>query len=145
MDKSEDYIQMCDKATEIQEQWTPTHGDFFVGEQGKIYPWIAHVHDSSEIIKGVRVRFENGMPKVTKYIWLPRLDQLMEMAQDSDRRFENTTQIFFDWVKMPYKLMFGSPQKLFRSLEQLWLSFIMHKNFGKQWDGRDWQLISHLF
>jgi len=145
MDKSEYYIQMCTQATEIQKQWSPNHGDFFVGENGGIYPWIAHVHDSREIIQGVGVSFENGMPKVTRYIWLPRLDQLMEIAQDSGRRFENTTQIFFEWIKRPYQLMLGPPQKIFSSLEQLWLSFIMNKNFRKQWDGQEWQIIAPLY
>jgi hypothetical protein len=144
MDKSNQYIRMCEQAHEIQSQWSPRHGDFFVGENGKIRPWLIHVNNEQDMVKGIHVQFDNGMPKLTRYIWLPRLDQLMEMAQDPGRRFENTTQIFFDWAKSPYQLLAPPPQKIFNSLEKLWLCFLMHKKFTKQWDGEDWQSFTSL-
>ncbi len=142
MDKSSEYIQMCAKASEIQKQWTPKHGDFFVGEEGKIEVWVSRVHDKRNLVSGVRVVFDNGIPKVTKYIWLPRLDQLIELAQQRGKRYELITQEFFDWTKIPYRTLSGYPRKVFDTLEKIWMAFIMQSKFKKQWDGENW--ISEL-
>ena len=30
---------------------------------------------------------------------------------------------------------------IFRSMEQLWLGFVMQEKYGKQWDGKKWEKI----
>lgn len=138
MDRSRRYIEMCEKAAEVQKLWQPAHGDFFMGERGRIEGWVAGTHGKRNVVQGVEVRFENGMPKITRYVWLPRLDQLMELAQDRGKRFENVTLEFFNWTKKPYGGMQRPPRNVFDSLEQVWLAFVMFKKFGKIWNGGKW-------
>lgn len=144
MDKSKVYIRMCERAAEIQQQWPQKHGDFFVGEKGRIECWIAGLHDTREVRRGVKVdrNPEQGVICIRKYIWLPRLDQLIEMAQVPGRRYELVTQEFFDWTRRDYGFIPGWPRQIFSSLEQVWLAFVMQRKFGKGWDGSRWIFAS---
>jgi hypothetical protein len=144
MDNGARYIDMCGEAIEIQKIWQPSHGDFFIGQTGKIECWISRIHNKKEIRCGFRINRDNDLIHLTKIIWLPRLDQLIELAQVKGRRYENTTQNFFRWAKTPYKVLEGLPQKLFSSLEQMWLAFVMHQKFLKKWDGNSWQSIVRI-
>jgi hypothetical protein len=138
MDKSTEYISMCGNATEIQQQWDPGHGDFYVDQNGRVTCWVSNVKRVKKIKRGFGVHPENGVIRLTRYIWLPRLNQLIEMAQEQGKRFELTTQDFFDWVKMPYQRASECPNKLFPSLEQLWLAYVMKRKLGKIWNGSEW-------
>lgn len=139
MDTSQQYIDMCRMASEIQKCWMPEHGDFFQGEKGKVEVWVQGRHEQRCVAGNVRLRFEDGMPRTRQYIWLPRLDQLMELAQEPGKRFDQLTQIFFDWTKQDYGTQQGHPGSLFDSLEQTWLAFIMDRKFGLKWDGCEWR------
>jgi hypothetical protein len=138
MDRSQAYISMCAGAEEIQKQWVPAHGDFFLGRKEKVEVWVDRIHSARTMAGGVDLSFADGMPRTTRYIWLPRLDQLIELAQEPGKRYEVLTQHFFDWTKQPYPLSCTDPRRLFGSLEQTWLAFIMHKNWVKIWDGEGW-------
>ena len=138
MDKSAAYIRMCAKAYEIQHLWEQTYGDFFVGANGKICCWLERSKNDLKVKKGFGIRREEGIIHVAKYTWLPRLDQLIEMAQIKGRRFEKTTQAFFDWNKKIYPGRRTSPSKLFKSMEKVWLAYLMHQNYHKFWDGSAW-------
>ena len=138
MDKSSAYIRMCDKADEIQDQWTPAHGDFFVGQGGQVECWVASIHGRRRMSGNWEVReTDDGLIRVCRYVWLPRLDQLMELAQVPGLRFEKVTQHFFDWTRTHYPSLDGRAGKVFSSLEQTWLAFIMQWKFGKNWTGQD--------
>lgn len=138
MDKSPEYIRLCEQAREIQRCWKREHGDVFVGEDGRIEFWIDAIHPQRQIKKNFGVQNQGNVIRLSKYIWLPRLNQLMELAQQPPRRFEKTSQLFFDWTKAPYS---GSapPGDRFNSLEQHWLAFVMQHIHGKIWDGRFWR------
>jgi len=139
MDKSQEYVNMCRLASEVQKLWVPKHGDFFQGECGKIEVWVEGMHDQRCLTANVRLSFEDGMPRTRRYVWLPRLDQLMELAQEPGKRFDQTTQTFFEWNKLDYGVLPGVPGKVFSSLEQVWLAFIMHRKHLQKWDGVDWR------
>ena len=138
MDTSTEYIAMCDAALEIQKTWVPAHGDFFIGERNKLRVWIEGINDPGKVVTGIEVEFRDGIPSLTRYIWLPRLDQLIELAQEAHVRYEKTTQAFFDWTRRDYGLIPGEPRKIFSSLEQTWLAFIMLRKHGKKWDSTSW-------
>lgn len=144
MDTSPTYISLCRKAHEIQEQWQQEHGDFFVGEQGRIECWIKGVHDKRTLRQGVRIFSSSGQGVIgiCKYVWLPKLDQLIELAQIPGRRYELITQDFFDWTRQDYGLIPGEPRRIFKSLEQVWLAFVMQQQFGKCWSGRRWRSLT---
>ncbi|MFP4257806.1 MAG: hypothetical protein ACLFRE_02290 [Desulfovermiculus sp.] len=142
MDKSLRYIQLCTRAEEVQAQWTPAHGDFFVGKNGQIECWVDAVHGKRRVWKGFGIsKQEKKIISLTPYIWLPRLDQLMELAQILGRRFEDVSQEFFTWVKTAYASNNELPSNTFTSLEQLWLAFVMQGRQGKVWNGSSWKRV----
>lgn len=138
MDKSPEYIRMCDLAAEIQRRWQQAYGDFYVGENGRIEVWIPKHRQSVVVRKGFGVRSQRDVIRIVKYTWLPRQDQLIEIAQERGRRYESITQEFFDWTKAAYGPGKEPPSGLFRSMEKVWLAFVMHKNYGKKWTAAGW-------
>lgn len=107
MDLSNDYIKMCEKAGEIQ-------------EQHKIIQ-----NDSSPI-------FMNE-------VWLPRQDQLQEMVK---------REPWFETIYRFYEFLQGGtidvhswngPCTKYKSMEQLWLAFVMKEKYGKSWTGEEWE------
>jgi hypothetical protein len=138
MDKSPEYIKMCGLATEIQQRWQQAYGDFYVGENGRIECWIPKRRQSVVVKKGFGVCSQRDVIRIVKYTWLPRQDQLIEIAQEKGRRYESVTQEFFDWAKTVYTTNQEPPSKLFRTMEKVWLAFVMHKNFWKKWNGAAW-------
>ena len=138
MDKSAEYISMCENSTEVQQQWKPKHGDVYVDPAGRMTCWISNVDNGKKVKGGFGIQSGNGVVRLTKYVWLPRLNQLIEMAQTPGKRYELTTQDFFDWVKTPYQSSPDRPNQLFSSLEQLWLAYIMKQKFGSLWNGSKW-------
>lgn len=140
MDKSSRYIHLCTRAEEVQAQWTPAHGDFFVGKNGQIECWVDAVHAKHRVQQGFGIsRQGEKVICLTPYIWLPRLDQLMELAQVPGRRFENVSQEFFTWAKTGYGQENELPSHIFTSLEQVWLAFVMQCRQGKVWNGSSWK------
>lgn len=138
MDQSRLYILMCSKSREIQTCWTPKYGDFFVPESGRIQCWLKDTGKNLEIRKGLGIQRDNDLIRLSKYVWLPRLDQLIELAQIRGVRYEITVQDFHDWTKRPYDHSGTYPAGCFRSLEQIWLAFIMSRKYVKYWDDTDW-------
>lgn len=129
---------MCEAAKEIQIQWKQDYGDFFADEKERIKCWISKDPDHRKVKKGFGICVEEGVIHLSKYSWLPRQNQLIEMAQIPGRRYENVTQDFFNWTKNPYEALCDTPAKLFPSMEQIWLAFVMQQKFNKQWDGSKW-------
>ncbi len=122
MDVSETYIEMCEKAEEIQE----------------LSPWQ---HDDGHNFWHV---FET-LPK--NNVWLPRQDQLQEMLglpmpELLDKLYteiwtEDHGIMIPDWAEVRDKRNRSTGKWLVYSWEQLWLAFVMKEN-NKVWDGTDW-------
>lgn len=143
MDKSDEYIRMCAAADEIQQRWAHNYGDFFIDNRGKIRCWLSRDHEDKKFKKGFHVTVDRGVILLSRYVWLPRQNQLIEMAQIPGRRYETVTQDFFEWTKRPYETLDDIPAKLFRSMEKIWLAFVMQQKFNKQWDGERWLTRCH--
>ena len=139
MDKSGRYIAMCEKAMEVQLCWKPAHGDFFVDKDGHTRCWIDGQHTADKVKKGFAVKTCRNVIQITKFIWLPRLDQLIEMAQVPGRRYESVTTDFHQWTRAPYPSLPERPTNQFSSLEQLWLGFVMEQKHRKKWREKQWQ------
>lgn len=163
MDISEQYIQMCEKAKEIQ--------DYVRSHEYEHFPWkepdnifavkgtlrkcskcgVMYQNDDyssykycsdcgGEIIDSNEKTFEfRGEPDFNEkhFIWIPRQDQLQKMVK-TEIWFENLYR-FYDWINKDKfsKDALGMCNK-FDSLEQLWLTFVMHEKYGKIWDGENW-------
>jgi len=133
MDTSQEYIQMCEKATEIQEikrnknypshlasQYWQTTSKQIIDIDGD---FLGEIEDLSNFCS-------------TRYIWLPRQDQLQETL---DTLFLTTKDIN-GIVNMiaSFDLWCRQNWPPFTSMEQLWLAFTMKEKFKKAWNGEDW-------
>lgn len=138
MDNTKKYIEMCEKAKEIQAlrkdiekiesgDWFYTNehvapivdGGFCYGEKKWIIEWQQgwECEDNIEFLgKGC--------------VWLPRQDQLQKIVGGFEWAKENLLQIFEGTYFRYY-------QK-FKSMEQLWLGFAMKEKYNKTWNGKEW-------
>lgn len=122
MDTSKEYIKMCEKAVEIQEQSTP------------IQDWDYNT-DGENVYLGYKTVIVTGIDYETEcLIWLPRQDQLQGMVKLSTCCFDALGDVYYkmkkNWKYYGFK---------FNSMEQLWLALVMKEKFKKIWDGTDWK------
>jgi hypothetical protein len=126
MDKSSNYIRMCESIEEIQEPWLPEFGDFYVSMSlGLTSPCQPITSDLEKKVSYL---------KTIKAVWLPRQDQLQEMV------IEN--------YAMPWDLAIAFTNVLmgenasyfekFDSMEKIWLAFIMLEKYKRKWSDGEW-------
>ena len=141
MDRSQAYTAMCRQAGELQNLWQCRHGDYYATPEGAIACWIADLDGSARVKDGVCIRNREGVIQLDRFTWLPRLDQLIELAQIPGVSYDTITQFFFNWTKRAYRVdqeQLASPAELFHSLEQLWMGFVMSRRFGRTWNRKTW-------
>lgn len=132
MDTSEEYIEMCRKADEIQ-KLSPTTDDFTrrpisISKEGN---WF--------YIQSVGSIGYNS-------IWLPRQDQLQDMLdKESQLDIMSWDEMGCCIVLPSYNFGRNNDCEIFNRLEvgtlswgQIWLMIVMHEKYGKRWDGTDW-------
>ena len=141
MDKSKKYIKLCDLADEIQCRWVQRYGDFYLGNNGRITCWLANADPGKKVKKRFVICSEDDVIRLSKYVWLPRQNQLIEMAQIPGRRYDTVVQDFYDWTKAGYNRQSVLPGKLFPSMEQIWLAYVMQRKFLKKWEADAWVAI----
>jgi len=123
MDTTEIYIKMCQQAKEIQEHVNFTSGDF-----------VYCIKNGKTVV--LYFNAGNGSPPwyytdIETSIFLPRQDQLQEMIGGS---WMDILGDFNEWSK-------GVPrdkQPMSKSMEQIWLYFVMKEKYNKYWNGEDW-------
>ena len=120
VDKSNSYIEMCEKAQEIQCQHLANdwQGD-----------WLANPRTFKVALYATYAPL-----RAKRYpVWLPRQDQLQEMLLSPPN-----TQ--FDSIFRLLQLfsVFCAVTLIPQTFEQLWLAFVMKEKYNKVWDGRDW-------
>ena len=116
MDTSQIYIEMCAKAEEIQAAWKPRAGDFYIyGKQ-----WTEH---GVEVLGSVY-----QYVFAPDFIWLPRQDQLQKMMGLPLWRlnFDYSKWLYHDHLEL-------------KSMEQLWLAFVMRELYKKRWGEIEWR------
>jgi hypothetical protein len=124
MDISKEYIKMCEKAVEIQRNWL-LFGDYY------------HIKN----FKSDYCLFISGNPK-KECIWLPRQDQLQDMiwykAHVSAHGLLTACMHFGDIFYKKINSAAFYNRHIFKTMEQLWLAFVMREKFNKIWNGEDW-------
>jgi hypothetical protein len=168
MDVSLVYIKICEKAVEIQKAWKPTGGDYYLhnyrGTTG-FSPEMENIiwPDDEKFIKveilcyqptdtkdfwmytnGTDSRVGSAQDLLKHHcIWLPRQDQLQEIycqhkfGQERPINWVHCTLDAFQYAILDGDLV-DSTFKM-RSLEQLWLAFVMKTLYNKFWNGDDWK------
>ncbi len=158
MDKTKEYISMCEKAVEIQRGWKSKK--VYIGDTIFVKYLVETIFITREPIFSndkdeggcdrEYIQFEETIPSKVllikvfakeafyKYddgelnvIWLPRQDQLQEMYDNGQGFTHQNLEHFFRW----YKSGIGQ----FSSMEQLWLVFVMSEKYNKIWNGKDWE------
>lgn len=124
MDSSNDYIEMCREAKELQEGRSDNpygflNGDFFV--RGVGYDLQLVYWDRSWI----------GTDSVN-LVWLPRQDQLVNLI-DKEKPL---SQVFED----DYEIIYGRCLEE-SSLEKTWLIILMLLKYQKMWNGKTWHTV----
>jgi hypothetical protein len=119
MDISSEYIKMCEKAEEIQAM--KPHSFFDGGielERGDYY----------YNVQSRKTGVQTSSWRNFRNLWLPRQDQLQEMAFD---------KVTIDCLE-GFRLFFIHFQDNFDTMEQLWLAYVMKTKFSKTWNGEEW-------
>lgn len=132
MDTSFQYQEMCEKAEEIQKY-------FWAEWVDAIYPEIdEHLYmlaKNRNRYGGYELNyFSSPMTKPGKNIWLPTQSQLQEMVKEN-HNFD-LLQKFYWWCEDIADT--EDWDKISKTLEQLWLAFVMKEKFDKTWNGVDW-------
>lgn len=126
MDKSSQYIKMCESAKVIQKHWKPDFGDFFVsmslGLTSTCQPIVSDLEKKMSYLKSI------------KAVWLPRQDQLQEMVIEKYATYWDLA-IGFSNVLMGDKTSYFDN---FDSMEKLWLAFVMLEKYKKRWGEVEW-------
>lgn len=139
MDRSQTYIRMCRRAAALQKRWVRQYGDAYQDEADRLAFWLHGPETEVKVVAdGVCVTCNDNIIHLQRHSWLPRLDQLMELAVIPGERFEQATQHFHRWLKKSYAPLDQLPPTLFATLEQMWLAFVMQRRYGQRWDGRQW-------
>lgn len=140
MDYTPEYIKMCD-CPEIQgqrmeyKQWQ--NGDFKAYRAGtpEALASVVQVH-----CKDCDMEY-GGCGEVPDAVWLPREDQLCEMAPWPESPASQIHRIY-DFMESRYPPDVSDEdwtlaEIVFGTWEQLWLAYVMHE-YGKHWDGEAW-------
>jgi len=161
MDTTEKYIEMCEKADEIQWKWKSTEGrlnilpSYFYDKdlsEVEIAVWLPQTFikaldgamGTNVIALGISQVEKNRVGEATMdwrkfMVWLPRQDQLQDMIW-GDWNLEiakaYTFTKFYLFVDKVWDIA-----GIFGSLEQLWLAFVMMEKYKKVWNGEDWVAV----
>ena len=128
MDTSKEYIEMCEKAEEIQGRELAITGDLYwsCGMVRMIVNCERHMklyYTRESKYSIVQYGY------IKHHIWLPRQDQLQAMIKEYDEAYGLIDAIHEYILTHEWKRM---------SMEQLWLAFVMKEKYQKTWNGKEW-------
>lgn len=141
MDLSEQYLEMCKQAKEIQDTWNIIEGDYILHVEGdlkEIGISVSHSKDSATFYVNDRVKYTYSFSTL---FWIPRQDQLQDLSWNNDILEDNVNHLlmrFNDTINglEPEDQDFYWTQ--FYTFEQLWLTFYMWTKHYKIWNGNHW-------
>jgi hypothetical protein len=139
MDNTRIYIKQCEKAKEIQQYFEDKpieQDDIIFSYNNKRGYRRQHL---AQMINGewfVQAEVEDSL------IWLPRQDQLQEMVSDiANHIHPSLPSSFIHVFTLEVASNTSRVKKSYdkcKSMEQLWLVFVMWQKYRKIWDGEDW-------
>ena len=140
MDTTPLYLEMCEKAVEVQKVWIPAIGDWYTKNLSESETDSSDDPEFGVYIRLVRViasKVGDLLPALNTAFWLPRQDQLQEMVEIrvpeplEGIRYYYALSDFMRTIEAQYVLSM-------KSMEQLWLALVMDQKHGKFWNGSDW-------
>lgn len=124
MDPSPEYIDMCRKATELQEMWEPKEGDWFV-----LYDEIETIGGYSEDLHPIDYREEFPISK-KNCVWLPRIDQYCDIVPMEWGLFAEKCS---ELCQLKEHGLYKYP-----TFEKAAIAVVMKNMYRKNWNGEDW-------
>jgi hypothetical protein len=135
MDVSTEYIQMCEKAEEIQADHKWEYGDWLVAEYGIFQIGTASFNYSKDpTVPPVRSELpvatiqsddNEGSAFTGKLIWLPTQDRLHVLSD-------------YTWMDFDKKCLMVQDNFGFLTKEQAGIMVVMKEKFNKIWSGSEW-------
>lgn len=153
MDRTELYIKMAD-CPEIQENWGPSHGDYYYGNDSISEPDFPEYLTDKQFYRvhllvdfdseGGWFHLEPEHIDKSRHTWLPRQDQLQEMVKDGNHMhlLAYKFALYFHGNLDPLYQDLGVDNYTVdsdNSMEQMWLAFVMKERYSKTWDGERWR------
>lgn len=177
MDKSEQYIKMCESAKEIQKSWQPDVGDWFLydyrgtteftedvekqiwTDKKDVWERIQCLTHKSSIKDYVTISDSSGAHVYTmqdffkhRHVFLPSQDYLQKMLGDIDKscemfirklnEFYNPERFCInredDVITCKYEAIGTERRKMFITMEQITLAYVMNELYNKSWNGSEW-------
>jgi len=145
MDTSKEYIEMCKKAKEIQNNWNPK--DCNIAEMPETIKFEINKIKSisfKRIVAPIKDwNYLKDIDKIREYfVWLPRQDELQEIITPF-KLPKNCESLGGSCHNLAYHFGQSILKKWgyyinFESMEQLWLAFVMWEKYKKIWDGKKW-------
>ena len=133
------YIKMSD-CVEIQFRHNWKEGDYLVALQkyeqvdGDDWPIQDIAVGEINIIHNAWRMDDRGISPSDKAIWLPRQDQLQEMVELPRPKLVTEFYTFAVCSEVEGVLALN----YYRSMEQLWLAFVMKEKYNKTWSEEEW-------
>lgn len=133
MDISDEYVNMCKEAKEIQNKWMPAVPDYVslngVNDPRDGSKW----NEITTLVLNGDAGYYGYEPndvkkEPTSFIWLLRQDQLIKLAKEFG--IIKTWDVFYHVLDNVYSKC--------ESPERAGLKYIMASQFGKIWNGKKW-------
>ena len=142
MDKSEQYILMCEKAEDIH-VFRPIDDFVLANPITKAVITVANLHPTIYFNEEDRKLDEGYERKVVKAVWLPRQDQLQQIMTDNEKiKLINNhpiTQVNRLHIMMrDYLELWSEDNTTWKptTMEQWWIVVVMKWSFNKHWDNK---------
>lgn len=130
MDTSEEYIEMCREAPEIQDKWSQSKGDWaYIEEVNAVRTLCSAWWYKMESFITQQIGDEDErLDEFDDIVWLPRQDQLQKMVDD---KYSHRSKAANDVSGVLEYLVD-------QSYEKAWLIITMYMLYNKKWDGNNW-------
>lgn len=160
MDKSEEYIKMCESAKEIQKVWQPNVGDWFLNDYRRTTGFSEDVEKQiwgNDKDKWEKIQCLTYKPSIKEYVtisdsdgshvhrmdeffkhrhvFLPSQDYLQKLIQGN---FIKVLDKESDFADSSYPIHPYTTLSHFKSREQLLLGLVMKEKYDKVWNGSEW-------
>ena len=132
MDTSQEYVNMCVSACELQDRWKPAPCDYIFCRVDNCSTYLLPVKPANKLnnhwLDGDLLKGSECQGFKVEHVWLPRQDQLQAALL---LRRELTSILFCNFSRFVYHKNIKSP-------EQLWLRYYMSRRHKKDWLDKEW-------
>jgi hypothetical protein len=129
---------MCEKAEEIHKNHEFTDGDFLFDTRTPTVKFVIYLKVLDDYLSK---NLPNDMEKAYEsefMIWLPRQDQLQEMAGNPLEVLSRKLLFQNEFTRHLITEEYEKSDYVFKSFEQLWLEIVMFEKHKKIWNGEKW-------